>query len=122
MSPVYVAFQLKVAVLLNVTDLELGTTALVTVMTEIVDGDPEHVPVAKTLYVTVPPALLEAPVRVAESNTEPPTVIVVADRLVAIVGPFRVTVRGSHALVAALLFISPLYAAFQLYDPAVLNV
>ena len=122
MSPLYVAFQPKVAVLLKVTDRELGTTAFVTVMTETAEGDPEHVPMVKRLYVTVPPALLEAPVRVAESNTEPPTVIVVADRLDVILGPFRVTVRGSQGLVAALLFVSPLYAAFQLYGPAVLNV
>jgi hypothetical protein len=92
-----------VAVLLNVTERELGTIALVTVTMEIVEGNPEHIPVLKRSYVTVPLAVPEAPARVAESNTEPPANRVVADRLVAILGPFRVTVRGSHALVAALL-------------------
>ena len=62
----------------------------------------------------VPPAVLVAPVMVAESNTELPTVMVVEDRFVAMLTPFGLTVRGSQALVATLLFVSPLYAAFQL--------
>jgi hypothetical protein len=46
------------------------------------------------------------------------------DRLVAIVTPEMAgfTVRGSHPLVTALLFVSPEYAAFQLNEPAVGNV
>src|SRR2546427_3686841 len=103
------------------TDLELGIAELVTVTLEIDEGDPEHIPLEKRLYVTVPPALLVAPVNTAESNTEPPTVIVAADKEVAIATPFGLTVRGSQALVAMLLFASPLYAAFQLNGPAVLN-
>jgi len=71
--------------------------------------------------VTVPPAVPDASVSTAESYTELPTVIVVADRLVAMLGPFRVTVSGSQRLVAPLLFVSPLYAPFQLYGPALLN-
>jgi hypothetical protein len=122
MSPLYTAFQLNGLVALNMTDRELGTTALATVMIEIVEGDPVHVPLVKRSYVTVPPAVTEAPDSVAVSYIEPPTVIVVAERLVVMLGPFRVTVRSSHALVAALLLVSPLYAAFQLYGPAVLNV
>jgi hypothetical protein len=58
---------------------------------------------------------------VAESNTELPTVIAVEDRLVAMLTPFGLTVRSTQALVATLLFASPLYTVFQLYDPAVLN-
>jgi hypothetical protein len=38
------------------------------------------------VYVTVPPALAVAPVRVAESCTVPPTLMVSADSVVAMVG------------------------------------
>jgi len=58
---------------------------------------------------------------VAESYAEPPTVIWFADRVVLIAGLALLTVRDSHGLVMALLFASPLYAAFQLYEPALLN-
>jgi hypothetical protein len=45
------------------------------------------------------------------------------ERLVAMLTPpFGLTVRGAHALVTPLLLVSPVYAAFQLYGPAVLNV
>jgi hypothetical protein len=52
----------------------------------------------KNSYVTVPPALLVAPVRVAESVTEPPAVIVAADRAVAMVGLSFETVREKAGL------------------------
>jgi hypothetical protein len=71
--------------------------------------------------VTVPPAL-KLPVRAEESVTELPTVIVVADSVVAIVGLALFTVRGSQGLVAALLLASPEYTAFQENAPAVLKV
>jgi hypothetical protein len=58
---------------------------------------------------------------VAKSDTEPPTVIGFAERVVVMEGLALLTVRGSQELVMALLFASPLYAAFQLYEPAVLN-
>jgi hypothetical protein len=100
----------------------LGTNAFVTVTVDTAEDDPEHVPLVKRLYVTVPPAVPVAPVRVAESDTELPTVMVAEDRFVARLTTFELTVRGSQTLVATLLFVSPLYAAFQLYGPAVLKV
>src|SRR3989442_14412642 len=104
------------------TDLEFGMVELVTVTWEMDEGDPEHIPLEKRLYVTVPPAPLVAPVSIAESNTEPPTVIVVEDREVAIATPFGLTVSGSQGLLARLLFVSPLYAAFQLTGAVLLKV
>jgi hypothetical protein len=48
------------------------------------------------------------PVSVAESVTDPPTVILDGDRIVKIVAPdVGFTVRGSQVLVAALLLVSP---------------
>jgi hypothetical protein len=58
---------------------------------------------------------------VAKSDTEPPTVIGFAERAVVTAGLALLTVRGSQGLVIALLLASPLYAAFQLYEPALLN-
>jgi hypothetical protein len=49
-----------------------------------------------------------APEREAESVKEPPTVIVDDRRVEVIVTTARLTVRGSHPLVALLLFKSPL--------------
>jgi hypothetical protein len=63
-------------------------------------------PFGKTLYVTVPPAWKKL-ARVEESLTDPPTVVVVEERRVVIVGLALLTVRGSQALVAPLLFASP---------------
>jgi hypothetical protein len=57
--------------------------------------------------VTVPPAWKKLAI-VEESVTDAPTVIVVADSVVVIVGLAFWTVRGSHAEVAALLLASPL--------------
>jgi hypothetical protein len=57
---------------------------------------------------TVPPAPDVTPVSVAESVTDPPTLIVDIDREVEIAVPeVGLTVRGSQALVAALLLESP---------------
>jgi hypothetical protein len=68
---------------------------------------PEHVTPVKKLYVTVPPTW-NPPVIVAESNTEPPTMIGFADKVVVIEGLVLLTVNGSQALVAGLLLASPL--------------
>jgi len=86
----------------------LGTTAFVTVTVDTTEDDPEQVPVVKRLYVTVPPALLVAPVMLAESDAVLPTVMVVEDRVVAMLTPPRLTMRSAQALVATLLFASPL--------------
>jgi len=103
------------------TALEFGTVELATVTCEMIEDVPEHTPFEKRLYVTVPPALVVAPVRTEESDAELPTTMVVEERLVTITTPFGLTVRSSHGLVAALLLASPLNAAFQLYNPAALN-
>jgi len=68
------------------TLLELGTTPFVTVTIETVEPATAQVPdPTNRLYVTVPPALKE-PVRVAESDTDFPTVTAVADRAVLMLG------------------------------------
>ena len=78
-----------------------------------VTGAPTMVPVPpqvdpeKKLYVTVPLAW-NPPVSVAESVTDPPTVMGFVDSVVDIVGLAWLTARGSHALDAGLLFASPL--------------
>jgi hypothetical protein len=59
--------------------------------------------------------------RVAESDTEPPTVMVVADSVLDRVGLALLTVRGSQGLVAALLTESPLYVSLKLKGPKLLN-
>jgi hypothetical protein len=106
---------------LNVWEAELGTIPLVTVT-----GVPTAVAVplqlglAKTSYVTVPPALYELLI-VAESDTRLPTETVVDERAVAIVGLADCTVRGSHEETAGLLFASPLYAAWKAKLPVELN-
>src|SRR2546425_12994582 len=100
--------KLKVPVELNVTLRELGTMWFVTVTTDTTVPGAVQSPFVKRLYVTVPPAVAVVPVRVAESDTEPPTVMLVAERVVAIVTPPTwLTCRGSHGLVAPLLFASP---------------
>jgi len=65
-----------------------------------------HALFAYTLYWTVPPAW-KKPARVDESVTVVPTTGVVEERLVVIVELAWLTVRGSHALMAPLLFVSP---------------
>jgi hypothetical protein len=59
------------------------------------------------LYVTVPPAWKPF-VRVAEAVTELPTVIGFCEKTIEIAGLALFTVRGAQALVAGLLFASPL--------------
>ena|SRR5436853_1343346 len=104
------------------TGLEFGIAELVTVTLETSEGGPEHIPLEKRLYVTVPPAVLKAPVNTAESNTDPPTTIVGEDREAPIATPIGLTVSAVQVLLAMLLFASPLYTAFQLYGPALLKV
>jgi hypothetical protein len=70
--------------------------------------------------VTVPPAW-KALDRVAESVIDWPTLIAFGDREVVIVGLAFCTVKGSQLEVAALLFTSPPYNAFQLNAPAELK-
>jgi len=65
-----------------------------------------HAPFAYTLYWTVPPAWKKL-VRLDESVTAVPTTGVVEETLVVIVGLALLTVRGSQALVAPLLLVSP---------------
>jgi hypothetical protein len=65
----------------------------------------------------VPPAWKKV-AKLEESVTDVPTVIVVADKEVVIVGLALLTVRGSQALGTGLLFASPPYTASQLDCPA----
>jgi len=51
---------------------------------------------------------------VAESDTEPPAVMALEERVVEIVGVTFETVKGSQRLVAGLLLVSPLYNAWKL--------
>jgi hypothetical protein len=66
-----------------------------------------HVFVGETKKVIVPVGLLP-PAKVAVSDAELPTDIEVKDSDVVSVGVTGLTVRGSHALVAPLLLLSPL--------------
>jgi len=68
---------------------------------------PLHVEPVKKLYATVPPGWKEL-VIVAESTTDPPTLIGLDRREVKIVGLALLTVSGSQPLVAPALFASPL--------------
>jgi hypothetical protein len=61
-------------------------------------------------------------VREAESLTDLPTVIEVADSVVVSLGGAGLTVSGSQGLVAATLFASPLYFAWKLKLPVKLNM
>ena len=72
-----------------------------------------HPLLLKRPYVTVPDALKPF-VRTAESVTTVPTLLVVDERLVAMLGEVLSTVRGSQPLVVALLLESPEYAALKL--------
>ncbi len=92
---------------------EPGTTPFVTVTAVIVVLVPMQVPVVNSKYVTEPLAW-KLPVSVAESVTDWPTVIVVGESVVAIVGLALFTAKGSHVLVVPALLASPLYTAFQL--------
>lgn len=104
-------------------EAEFGTTPPVTVTgLPTTVAVPVHVEPVKKLYVTVPPAW-KPPVMVAVSNTEPPTVICVTERLVVMVGATLLTVRVSpvapQVVATALLLPSPLYPAMKKYVPAV---
>src|SRR5690349_17276762 len=111
-SPLYAALNPKLPVELNIKALEFGTRLFrplfVTVTVDTGLPEPMQEPSGKTLYVTVPFATTwesqaaseQLVVRVAESVTDPPTVIVVADRLVVRFGAPGLTVSGSHGLVA----------------------
>jgi hypothetical protein len=68
---------------------------------------PPQAPPVNQLYVTVPPAW-NPPVILAESETEPPTVIGFAERVVLITGLALLTVRDWQELVIGLLLASPL--------------
>jgi hypothetical protein len=94
--------------------MEVGDNAIV--------GVPVQVLVWLKILKAASPEGLNPPVRVAESLTRLFATIVVAERVVVIVGVALMTVRGSHGLVAGLLFVSPLYVAFQLNWPGVGNV
>jgi hypothetical protein len=61
-------------------------------------------------------------VRKAESITDPPTVIEVADSVVVSLGCAGLTASGSQTLVAATFFASPLYFAWKLKVPVKLNM
>jgi len=107
-SPEYTAFHENAPAELNACGAEFGTTPPVTVTgVPTVTAVPAQVEPVKNSYVTVP-LELKLHVRAAESVTEPPTVIVVLESVVAIVGLALLTVRGSHRLVAPLLLASPL--------------
>jgi hypothetical protein len=90
---------------------------------------PVQEPFAKMLYVTVPLAAtsdvqagsVQLVVRMAESVTDPPTVIVVDERLVVRIGGPGSTLSGSHGLIAAGLFASPLYLAWKPKAPVKLK-
>ena len=86
---------------------ESGTSPFVTVTGEPTTAAvPPHEDPRKYRYVTVPPAWYP-PRRVAESLDEPPTVMVVTESRVEIVGFAFATARGSHEPAAGLLFESP---------------
>src|SRR5713101_7563274 len=93
--------------LFKVTVLEIGTTPLPTGTIETTDAGAAQLPFAKSLYVTVPPAVGVWPCSVDVSLTVPPTLVVVGERPVVIVAPTGLTVRGSQPLVAPLLLASP---------------
>jgi len=71
------------------------------------------------------PVGAKPPVTVTASVADPDvvvSVIVEGETRVVTVGEASWTVRGSHALAAPTLFPSPLYAAFQLYEPREVKV
>jgi hypothetical protein len=91
---------------------ELGIDPVpVTVTTETVVAGPEHVPdvtVEKSRYVTLPVGLNAVPVpKLAESLTVPPTLMLVCDVVVAIVGLVLVTVTRKLPLLAECVVSAP---------------
>jgi len=106
-SPEYTALKLNVPLLLKVTALEFGTTPLLTVTIETNVPGAMQLPFAKSLYVTVPPAVEVWPCSTDVSETVPPTTMELVDRLVVIVATTGLTVRGSQLLLTPLLLASP---------------
>ena len=84
-SPLYDARNANDPVALNVTAREFGTIPPVTVTVDATAPVPVQVPLLNTLYVTVPVAW-NAPVSTDESLAVVPTVILVEDTVVAMVG------------------------------------
>jgi hypothetical protein len=79
-------------------EAELGTTPFVTVTgVPTAVAVPVHVEPEKNSYVTVPPALLVALCKTAESVTDPPTGTLDADNVVITVGLVFVTVNANAA-------------------------
>ncbi len=74
------------------TDADEGTLPLVTVTVDTTVSPLVQEPSLKRWYVTLPPAVLVAPDSVAESVTELPTVMVVAERVVDIIGLALLTI------------------------------
>ena len=93
---------------LNVTLFELGTTPPVTVTVPPLAGVPVHVLLLNTEYVTVPPASDVALWRVAESLTDCPTAIALAESLVLIDGALTDSPASPHLVETGKLFVSPL--------------
>lgn len=86
-SPEYNASKLKLPAALKLCSGEVGTAWAVRVTSPTLVGLVEQADPLKYSYVTVPVAWNEL-ASVAESDTEPPTGIVEAERLVVIVGLF----------------------------------
>jgi hypothetical protein len=82
-----------VPVALKVTGLEFGITPFDTVTTETMVDGALQTPLGNRKYVTVPPAVVVAPLRLAESRAEFPTTMLDDDRLVVRVGASWVMVR-----------------------------
>lgn len=85
-----------------------------------VEGEPPDVTVVVKLTVPVKP-----PVAVTVSLSlpvEPAAKVIVAEVCVRVKSAAELTVNGSQPLVAPLLLASPEWTAFQLKDPAVLNI
>lgn len=106
-SPEYIALKLNEPAGVRTTEPELGITPLITGTVETTAGVPTQLAPANSSYLTVPPAWKE-PASTAESETDEPTVIVVAERLVVILGFALLTTSGSHGDVAPELLVSPL--------------
>jgi hypothetical protein len=93
-----------------------------------VQCEPVKVPVPLLVNVTVPVGTMPVPTSVSLTRAVQvvvdPKLIEAGMQLIVVVVVRRTgafTTRGSHALVTALLFASPEYAAFQLNEPAVGN-
>jgi len=108
-SPLYTAVKLTAPepTLLMRKFGEDGTTPPVTVTVEEATGAPLQTPLLKRLYLTVPPAVGVAVVKIAESETVFPTTTVLAEGVVESEGLSFLTVTGPSQ---------------ELIDPAFLDV